>query len=592
MSDTTGKKTYEIKIFEIDTTNPKLNGIKKPKDVIQHIVDYHRSRIKDLESIGKPIIPVEIDPITYYSYLNENSDETAYWKEFLPSSITYQQDFRVKTLAYTLFAVIENKIFAIIGGNGAMVIKKFQNHRYGIELFEYLTDLNEDIISVTTRGISGNLTLNSSTFRDGQKLLDTLSFTNIPSNILLVLKEELKNSPFDFIDFSDKRIYLEIASYFKIKHKITFEGLHQLFITLNEIPKLSERTSLTSFIHIKALDRQDEFKKVLFQKIRDDAANRFGPGRGEKPKNLDIDFIHPSKIQEFYQADYYEIKAKNARKGIKIRDRSELYHEGLRFLYQETNNMNQWEFNEFLGGLRVYTCKRKDKFKAMFWQYLTCEISFMGRPVFQIDGNWYFVKDNFKELMNNSCSQAIEVNYLVEDILFKHWNTSLSEGQYNASYKGIVGYTVFDKALGQNIELCDIMYENDHAIFLIHVKDGFDAKIRDLSNQIIISSNRLMNDRNSSSNNFLGEVIENYNRRKENESYQINRIEYLEKFKTEGKNIIFVMAFKPNQKKLDRIRGNVVRVESNIAKFSLIQCVREMNSLSYPLKIKEINRAP
>lgn len=583
------RENYEMKVFEINTSSHLLKGKNNSALIVQHIVDHHRSRIKDFDNIGKPIQPIQIEPVTYYSYLNENDDKTAYWKAFLPEIITPGQEFKIKALTYTLFACIENKIYAIIGGGGSMVIKKFQNHKFGIELFEYITDLNEDLVSVTTRGISGNLTLNSSTYRDGQKLLDTLNFTNIPSSIVLVLKDEIKNSLFDFIDFGIKRVTLEIGAYFHIKHKINFQELHQLFIRFNEIPKNSEPRSLTSFVQIKDLDKIEEFKNILFYEIREDAANRFGPGRGTHPKKLDIDFIHPSKIQEFYQADYFEIKEKNARKGLTLTDRSELYQRGLEWIYDKTSHLNQLEFNQYVGGLRTYTWKGKERIKGMFWQYLTCEISYQGKPVFHIDGNWYKVIDNFETSISQRASQIIDNNYLDEEILSKTWG-AISEGEYNRGYENETGYTIFDKALGQKIELCDIMYETDSTIYLIHVKAGFDAKMRDLGNQIVIAANRLMNDRNSGSTKFLSEVIDNYNNREENVYFQVNKEDYLEKFKTGGKNIVFVLAYKPETKKLARIKGNLELVNSNIAKFSLIQCVREMNSLSYPVKIVEISR--
>ena len=43
-------------------------------------------------------------------------------------------------------------------------------------------------------------------------------------------------------------------------------------------------------------------------------------------------------------------------------------------------------------------------------------------------------------------------------------------------------------------------------------------------------------------------------------------------------------------KKINTIINNVDKVKSNIAKYSLIQCVREMNMLSFPIKIIEIEK--
>lgn len=583
------RDNFEIRIFQINTDHHLLNKFSKNEKIIHFIVNHHRERVKDFENIGKPIKGTKIGNITYYSYLNESSNKISYWKNFLPSIITEDQKFELKTFTYTLFASIGTSIYAIIGGNGSMVIKKFQNHRFGLELFEFLTDLNEEIVSVTLRGISGNLTLNSSTFRDGQKLLDTLNFTNIPSSITLMLKEELKNSIFDFIDFGIKNVTLEIGASFHIKHRINFPELHQILEKIDNVPKISHQKSLTSFIQVKDQNLIKKFEKKLFKKIRDDSFNKFGPNRGENPPKLDIDFIHPSKIQEFYQADYYEVKRKNAKKGKIISDRSRLYNEGLRIIYNDTNGLNQYEFNGYIQGLRTYTCKNSsEKFKAMFWQYLTCEIDYNNRPVFHIDGNWYKVVDNFKNSIDERTELIISNNYLENpNILNIPWGDE-SEGVYNRRYENLSGYTVFDKSLGHNIELCDILYESDNTLYFIHVKSGFDAKMRDLGNQIVIAANRFMNDRNSGGIDFIGSVLDSYNKRKENQNLKITKNEFIKKFRSKEKRIVFVLAFKSESKKLKSVRGNIEKVNSNIAKFSLIQCVREMNTLSFPVSIFEI----
>ena len=43
------EKNYEIKIFEINILSHHLVGKKNPTAIVQHIVDHHRSRIKDLK---------------------------------------------------------------------------------------------------------------------------------------------------------------------------------------------------------------------------------------------------------------------------------------------------------------------------------------------------------------------------------------------------------------------------------------------------------------------------------------------------------------------------------------------------------------
>ena len=584
---------YEIKIFQIDTTHRDLKGLSKHK-IVNTLVKHHKTRIVATETINDELLPKVIDGVHYYTYVYNEKEKKAHWDNFLPPSLLENLDFTVVRLSFVLFACVEDKIFAVIGGGGTMVIKSFQNYRFGLEFYEYLTTLDEEIISLTTRGISGTLTQSNRIFKEGQRLSDVLNFVNIPSSINLILKDEIKDTYFDFIDFGNKNVQLEIASYFHIKHSISFKELHQLFQRMNEIMNTQTRRALTSFEEIKERGlTDDEYVKTLMIELREDMLNRFSQTRGTNPRKSDIDFVHPSKLKQFYECDRFEIKKKGQRKDFTIvSDRNKIYKAGLKLVFNELGlNATQQDFNKIMWGLRVEGFKGNSKKRyvwANFWHYVTCELQYENRPIFHIDSKWYSVKDDFRDSMNRLCSQMINRHHSRLDILFHPWKGG-SEDAYNSKYRDEGGYLVFDKALGQNIELCDIMYENDETIYFIHIKTGFDAKIRDLSNQVVISANRFMISRNSGDNSFVGDVVDSYNRRVDNVGYEIrDKDAFLQKFATGGKEIVFVMAFKSDTQRVPVIRNNVEKLESNIAKFSLIQCVREMSTFNYPIEIIEI----
>lgn len=584
---------YEIKIFQIEKSHHKLNNIIGNHKIINYIINFHKEKIDDVVNPVKEVFPKILDGVSYYVYLYQETEKEAHWKQFLPEQLSENLGFKLKKISFVLFASIKDNIFAIVGGGGSRVITPFRNQRFGLELYEHLTQLDDEIVSITTRGISGTLTQDSRIFRNGQRISDTLDFTFIPSKMVLVLKDIIKDSVFDFIDFGNKTIYLEISSYFNIKHRITFKELHKLFIKTDEILKISDSKSLTSFIPIKekSVDKE-ELIKQLFIELRDDMVNKYGQTRGVNPRKFDIDFIHPSNTKEFYECEHFEIKTRKAKKGIDCNDRSKLYETGLKYIFDTLGeNVSQYDFNGMIMGLRVIGYKGKAiMFKAMFWQYVTCELNYKQQPVFHIDATWYYVKENFTNTINKFSSEMINKHHSKEDILYEKWDELIdSEDAYNSLYRDVKNYWVFDKALGQNIELCDIMYETENRIYFIHVKTGFDAKIRDLANQVLISAKRFMISRNSGKLDFLSEVVSSYNARKDNIGYEIkDEKEFLNKFKIGGKEIVFVMAFKSDTKSVPVIKGNLEKFKSNIAKFSLIQCIREMNTFSYPLEVIEI----
>jgi hypothetical protein len=585
---------YEIKIFQIDKSfyEFKKHNLQNNEQIINYIINEHRIKVKDIENYNKEIVPVLIDDVYYFTYVYNEEEKDAFWKKFIPESLSNNLVFKVQQLSFAMFASVEDNIYAIVGGGGSRVIIRFQNHRFGLDFFEFITDLNEDVISIETRGISGKLTKRKDIFKDGLKLVDILNFTNIPSKINIVLKEEIKDSVFDFIEFENRITTIEIGSYFNIKHRIPFKSLHLLFKKINEISKSETKKSLTSFVEVK--DKgviSNIYREELLLQLYENMMDLFSPARGQAPKKLDIEFVHPSRIQEFYEAEFYIFKFKGTRKGHNFQNRKSLYNDGLKLVYESLENFNLIEFKKIISGLHLYGMRKNDSIThAMFLDHIVCEINIENRPVFQIDAKWFKVENNFTDTINEICSRMIDNNYLNSGIITEKWGDTDDEDAYNRKYHLQNNYWVLDKAIGQNIELCDIMYEDDNTIYFIHVKNGFDAKIRDLSNQIQISASRFMNERNSGSDDFIVSIINAYNSKDVNLDKLIDKDSFKAKFKTGGKNIQFVMAFKSELKRVQQIKNNVDKVQSNIAKYSLIQCVREMNMLTFPIKIVEIEK--
>lgn len=580
------EKPFKIKIYQLDLWHYELIKLESINEKIQKIINLHRKKNEEEPSYVKPIL---IDGVYYYSYLYKEKEKEAFWTEFLPKELKENLDFKTDRISFVLFAQVNNNVFAIIGGGGTRVVKPYLNDRFGIELFERLTDENsEEIISITYRGISGTLNQSNLIYKEGQRLSDTIEFDSIPTNIVLTLTDYIKDSFFDFIDFDNRDVKLEISNSFLIKQRIDFNQLHKLFLKTDEILTRRERKELTSFVQVVDKKLVDyEYPKLLMKELRDVMIYEFGSDRSRN-KKFDIDFVNPSKITDFYESERYVIKFKGEQVGTEVSNKNEIFKEGLKYLYNKLGEkVSQYDFDKAMWKLLVFSYKSNKPIKAPFFKHITCELSFNKEPIFQIDANWYKVKSDFKERINNLCKKHFKENYLSDTILDKVWKEGESEGKYNLSYRDIKDYWVFDKCLGDNIELCDIMIETENKIYLVHVKSGFDAKMRDLSNQIVISAKRLKNSLDSDDSNFVNQVIGAYNINKETSPKINDTTLFLDKFK--NKDIVYVLAFKSTWKSGKRIKGNIDKSDSNIAKFSLIQCVKEMKATSYPVSILEID---
>lgn len=580
---------HEVKFYQIDTSFYEFKEIKNFEQIIMHIVNKHRKKILNEKEIDIEIPSTEIDGIRYYIYVFDQVVKESSWKEFLPNEITVNQDFNIRTVSFVLFSIVKDRIFAIIGGRGISVIKRYLNQSFGLDLFEKIADPTVDVVNIIeSRGIVGNLSSLKVTYKDEQKLSDSLSFGRIPNKITLQLRDVLKDEVFNVVDFKNAdKIYVEISTSFFIKWKLSFLETHQVLNRIDEILDYDIQTSLSRFIRIKDKNlTENSLRLNLYKEIRDDMASKFPFETDTYGIKFDQDFIHPSKLNGFYLCDRYAMYERNAKLPFyETNDRTTLYYAGLKFLYESEDTNTQSDFNYKISGIRVlgYINNEKET-EAMFAQHLTCEISLNNHPIFLIDNKWYRVRNDFLSSINEQCSSMIRANYLKNGILDIPWdNTIKDEGEYNLKYSKKDGFIVLDKMLGDNIELCDLLYEDESTIYLIHVKKGFDAKMRDLSNQILISSKRLWEDIHSDFQ-FIDKVINRYSN-SESCTLSISINDFRAKFK---KEIIYVMAFNSQLSKNKMIINNVDKVKSNIAKFTLIQSVRDMQTNNYPLKIIEI----
>ena len=584
---------HDIKLYQINTNFYEYQHISTLEDKILFIVDRHREATQNNGQLGRSL-PEEIKgEVKYLIYTFNIYERDSTWKGFLPDSIINEEDFRVQSISFVLFAIIENRVFAFIGGNGIFVIKRFLNQTFGLDLFEKIADpTNDVVVTISSRGISGNLSSQTSTFRNEQKLIDSLDFSRIPNSMTLQLRDTIITDVFDFLEADENdKIYLNLSSSFHLKQKLTFDQTHELVVRANEILNSEGLTPLSNFVQIKENSTKNNLRLQLYDEIRDDMIRAMQPNSNRYGKRLDIDFLHPSRPTDFYECENYALFARGARNPFYVtNDRKSLYLSCLNYAFNNIEHSNLFEFGKFISGVRCYGYKDNERLiNAMFTQHITCEIEYNNKPVFQIDSRWYTVKGNFVENINELCSTLIEAYYLNEVPNILTWPSEITdEGDYNLQFANDENYIVLDKALGDNIELCDLIYETDEKIYLIHVKKGFDAKIRDLSNQISISSNRLWTDLKSGSFDFIDQVYRSFAQKEHFIESEWSRDRFRELF---SKEITYVMAFNSTLSNGRTVRGNISNIRSNIAKFSLIQSVRDMANNQYQMGIIEIQNS-
>ncbi len=161
------------------------------------------------------------------------------------------------------------------------------------------------------------------------------------------------------------------------------------------------------------------------------------------------------------------------------------------------------------------------------------------------------------------------------------------EDEYNLQYDSKPNYIVIDTIIEDGLELCDLLHYDNTNLYLIHVKYGFSSKMRELTNQISLSARRLKDLIGTQDRTFFEKVYSKL----VSKGRSVNELsldEFINLFF--DRSITYVLAFSSHLTDDLVVENNIDRYDSNIARFSLVQCSGEMRSQYYMMLVKQIGR--
>ncbi|MGV0827560.1 DUF6119 family protein [Empedobacter brevis] len=591
------KFKIDLKIFKIDKFFYELRE-KKFEEIIEIIKDNHlkklRHKHKDLnmEEFDLKITKYDEDEFYFWSYSFRLSKEKYYWKAFLPDKLTEKHNFDIVEFSYVLFIRYKNELYCVISGSGMNVIKKYIYPTFGIEVYQRIAaPTSDNIIELNTRSIANNISSKRETFNLNQTISETINYSDVPTKIKLKVREELKLNEFKKYNLDSNLALMEVGSYFYLRKKIGFKDLKELVIDIHNIHSNKKPIQLTLFSKINDLSLLKDLDNNLIELIKDDIQLHNEPSRVKQAQNDVIELVHPSKLERFYECDKFTIKFKFSRgkKDIDIFERADLYFEATKFIFNNLDDINdRFKIGQDIFRLNIVGYVNNiEKTYGNLFSHITAEIDYLSKKYFKIDGHWYILEDQFLNLMNED-AKAYYSKYLLNESILHFWDDGEDEDTYNKSYEEMEGYYILDKVISENIELCDILTIKDNKAFFIHVKNGFNTKMRDLYIQVILAAKRLSNDlKNNNGVSYLKKTLKEYNRRNPDKKIDIN--DFINKIKSKELSVNFVMAFKNNHYKNNDILERINKCKSNIAKYSLVQVVKEMQQYDFGINLIDIS---
>lgn len=577
----TEKEKINLKIFSIDKTHIDLRG-KSFESIVEIITKNHKLSLKaenkDLDS-SKKLVPYKEDKFNFYSYTFNREKENYYWINFLPKELTSKHNFNVTEFSYVLFIEYNKKIYCIIGGSGVSVIRKYIDSNFGIDFYQHFAKPKEDLlIDLSMRSISGNISQKKNTYNKNQTVSESFNYSEIPQKLKIYARDEVKNEILKNFIKGEKNPILEIGNYFSIRKKINYTFLKQLIIDIDYITSNKDTYhELTLFKRIKDIDLVDELELELLRLVIDDVLS-LNTGYSHKLVGADIiELVHPTQLEKYYECNSFEIKFPRQNKTRKTYNRSDLYFESIKFIFENCEDTySRFEIEQKVKKLKIdgYNLNELLTFET-FMMHLTCEIPFKEKKYFKIDKNWYLLTDKYLEQITNDAVQYYTDLKLTAKLL-NPWKEGDDEDTYNKSHEDLSNYYIFDKKYVQNIELCDILAIVDSKIYFIHVKNHFYTSMRDLYVQVVLSAKRLWNDLNNNEKiSYLEDTFEYYNNSKGIKN-KIDTENIIRKIKNKELKIHFIMAYNNTSYKGKNAIDKIKASSSNIAKYSLLQSAKEM----------------
>jgi hypothetical protein len=455
----------------------------------------------------------------------------------------------------------------------------------------------DNLSSVRSRVITGNLAGMSGQYRDNYKVIDFPRFGKLPQEAQVQLSPKTSGLHFGFLQKGTESVEIEIGKAIKFKKSLDFTQLENVIKELEHIKPLVAVEEFSSYDIMKDEDFiESNLRSQLIGKIYGDAEN-FGKS-AEDWTPFQFDFCNPNNIKKFYEADSYLLKEKGDKgKPVKfdvVENRRSIYKRVISRALELKQAESQFDFMVYLQGVRVLAYKNGKKLTgSLFLLHFSAEFSHENKPYFLMDTKWYILRDSFVKDMYDKTLHILTNNRAPESVLSLPWDKSktatATEPKYNCLYENISGYIVVDTVIADSIELCDVIHFDTSNLYLIHVKHGFSSKVRELTNQILIAARRLKEAVAAGNYSYL-ETIYNSIVAKGRSVSGLSQEEFIDLFRDGSRILSFVIGYTSHLTTDYVISENLSRFTSNIARYSLISCSNEMRADFYDLLSRQIMR--
>ena len=531
---------------------------------------------------------------------------------FFDSNLLWWEKFNKVEDIFICFVIIENNIYFFSS-----------SHTFAY----FLSFVDEDFsINIASKLITWNIKNEKSINIMWDTLTSDLIFRWLKSfskfdNLWKVIKWfiwELNNIKIKKIikGVFTKKYFCEVWNSFTFRMSLEFKWIIELIHNLNilncEWEKSDDYKDFQMLEKINTRLKQNQIKKKLLDIVVSKII--FEYYKRPLSNNLDnFELVHPNKFIEFIECSKFELRYKWKEKIIEwvlhlkeiinfikgVNDKISSEKDLLKIL--ENNIYLAWENPDWEIKIELW-------YKNLF-SYIITEFTSNNNKYFLINGDYYFVKEDFikildKDLIEELTEEKLYLDKWIDKNILP-W-TSWSEWDYNKKYLKEKDFLVLDKILYKWIEFCDLLYSWVGSSYLFHNKKWFEWDMRILSEQVLISAITLSEHRKLWNKNVFKDYYKSLINKKGSYSswpskwklkamndiwsQKVSETEFLSYFENK-KDLKFVLAFtywedlisifkKWNEKDFEKL--------SLIAKYELLTLIKKMRTIWIPFYITQI----
>ncbi|GAA3583801.1 hypothetical protein GCM10022235_62880 [Kribbella ginsengisoli] len=402
-----------------------------------------------------------------------------------------RKKFAYNVIDACLFIVTKPSLFAVTSGFGYRVFDGYVDYAFPFEVAKRLVANN--FVAADVREFSGPRASRTETYRRAQSISGSESFGKVWKRLVGRLDTGLLPAGGYLASIIDlnKPPALEMKSSFTIRKRLDLLEVVKLAQELDDLPEPSaDQTRQLAFLDNLYVVRDQQLILDLRYQLLDDVRRAIVDGA-----ELDLDLGDPDELAAYQTGTDFQLSRWTVPGDPP--DKDDLF----KVIRQQLGSLlkKPAAFVEKLETLRFSYRRQSDDAQPIrkeVHKFMHGQVDLNGQTYFLLDGVWYRAQ--------GACLENLKRDFLAEvfadrdpilsreDLGLMTWSGTDEDG-YNRAQGGAGPFYYGDKVFALTdrgkVELFDLLRVDKAAgvLHVIHVKDGFDGKMRDACSQISLA---------------------------------------------------------------------------------------------------------